>query len=179
MSLNIAWIGGLISLCVAAACGTGGDVPRSEAMSKGRPVGSTAQLPDVDACKIVSQAEVEAAVGWKVDSTGPGAAGFAGSACNFYGKTISDLVGVALASKGLTGLNSSAELAAFFSDTAKHGMFAVDAKPVDDLGVPAAQFNMGWTVVTAIGKGRRRVDVTSPTEAASKALMKKVLARLP
>jgi hypothetical protein len=179
MTLNIAWLGGAICLCVAGACGTDGEVPRSEAMAKGRPVGSTVQLPEVDACKIVSQAEVEAAVGWKVDSTGPGAAQFAGSACNFYGKTISDLVGVAVASRGLTGLNSSAELAAFFSDTAKHGMFAVDAKPVEDLGVPAARFDMGWTVVTAIGKGRRRVDVTSPTEAASKTLMKKVLARLP
>jgi hypothetical protein len=165
-------------LLLAAACG-GGDRHQVEGATGGRPAASAAQLPQVDACTIVSQAEVEAAVGWKVDSTGPGAAQFAGSACNFYGKTLDDLVGVAVASQAMTGFETSAELAAFFSDTAKHGMFAVDAKPVDGLGVPAAQFTMGWTVVTAIAKNRRRVDVTSPSEAASRALITRVLARLP
>ena len=163
---SITRFAGLIGLGLAA-CGQ-----RSDAQSR-------AALPEVDACKIVSQAEVEAAVGWKVDSTGPGAAQFAGSACNFYGKTINDLVGIAVASQGFTDLNSSARLAAFFSDTVKNGMFAVDARPVDDLGVPAATFEMGWTVVTALGKDQRRVDVTSPSEAVSKSLIRKVLVRLP
>ena len=63
---SITRFAGLIGLGLAA-CGQ-----RSDAQSR-------AALPEVDACKIVSQAEVEAAEGWKVDSTGPGAAQFAGS----------------------------------------------------------------------------------------------------
>lgn len=178
MSSCVARMAG-ICLCLTAGCGHGGDAQTTGAGSKASPAVGKAALSEVDACKIVSREEVEAAVGWKVDSTGPGSAQFAGSACNFYGKTISDLVGVAIANQGFVGMNSSAQLAAFFSDTAKHGMFAVDAKPVDDLGVPAAEFEMGWFVVTALGKDQRRVDVTSPSEAASKSLIKKVLARLP
>jgi len=166
----------ILGLPVAIGCG-GGDAPQKTGAAA--TAVSSSALPPVDACTIVSKAEVEAAAGRTVDSTGPGAAGFAGSACNFYGKTIDDLVGITVANQALTGIESSAALAAFFSDTAKHGMFAVDAKPVDGLGVPAAQFEMGWTVLTAIGKDRRRVDVTSPSEAVSRALMTKVLARLP
>ena len=126
MSSCVARMAG-ICLCLTAGCGHGGDAQTTGAGSKASPAVGKAALSEVDACKIVSREEVEAAVGWKVDSTGPGSAQFAGSACNFYGKTISDLVGVAIANQGFVGMNSSAQLAAFFSDTAKHGMFAVDA----------------------------------------------------
>src|SRR6476646_7576800 len=98
MSSSVARFVGVICLGLNAACGQGGDSPTT-GMAKGHPAVSKS-LPEVDACKIVSQAEVEEAVGWKVDSTGPGSAQFAGSACNFYGKTISDLVGVAVANQG-------------------------------------------------------------------------------
>jgi hypothetical protein len=140
---------------------------------------ATAGLPPVDACTILTREEIEAAAGWKIDSSGPGAAAFQGSSCNFYGQTLDDLVGVGIASQGLTGINTSAELARFFSDTAEQGMFAVDAKPVEGLGVPASTFTLGWTVLTALGKGHRRVDVTSPAETVSRTLIIKVLARLP
>jgi hypothetical protein len=165
-------------LALTFACGGGDGAPGMRLDAAGAKASAQA-LPPVDACTILTREEIESAVGWKVDSTGPGAAAFQGSACNFYGKTISDLVGVAIADQGLTEINSSAELAQFFSDTARHGMYAVDAKPLDGLGVPASVYQMGWTVVTALAKGHRRVDVTSPTEVASRTLMTKLLARLP
>jgi hypothetical protein len=59
------------------------------------------------------------------------------------------------------------------------GAQAVDAKPVEELGVPASTFTLGWTVLAALGKGHRRVDVTSPAKTVSRTLIIKVLARLP
>jgi hypothetical protein len=134
----------------------------------------------VDACSVLTSAEIEAVTGAKSVAPKPETHGSVGT-CNFHaGEEIMPVVSVVLA-PAMPKVSSSAEMATWRS---KQGTSFGDVKiiiePVEGLGVPAIRNEVEGTglVTVEASVGDKLLDVTTSSLERSKTLVTKAMARL-
>jgi hypothetical protein len=162
--------------------GCGGDVRMTD--KEASSASATAEAKpgkQVDACSVLTPAEIETVTGAKAVAPKAEAHGTVGT-CNYHeGEQLMPVVSVVIA-PGMPKMTSSAEMAAWRS---KQGTSFGDVKiviePVEGLGVPAIRNEVQGTGLVTVEAGVRGtlLDVTTSSLERSKALVTKALARLP
>ncbi len=181
MSTRFAHVSAVLGLGLAA-CGSGGDSPRSIAASAASRPEAAKPAPKIDACSLLTAEEIEAVVGWKPAKAEPSSYG--GTAvCNFYGpKGMSQSVSL-LVAPGMPNVASSTEMAQWRQQQTKgYGDIKFIIEPVEGLGVPAIRNEIGEVPGSATIEAAANgvlLDVTSSTIAEAKALAAKAIKRLP
>ncbi len=172
-------LGAFLSFCLAAACG-GGEAPKA-GMSAASQTEAPKASPKIDPCSLLTNEEVEAAVGWKPVKAEPSSYGGV-ETCNFYGpKDLTQNVSLVV-SPGMPKVASSVEMAQWRKkQTEGYGDFKFVIEPIEGLGVPAILNQVegsGLATIEAAAKGVL-LDVSTSNLEHSKALTAKALARLP
>jgi hypothetical protein len=163
---------------LGAKCGGDSRTTSKDVASPGSGDPKPAQA--LDACSVLTPAEIEAVTGARSVAPKADAHGSVGT-CNFHaGEELMPVVSIVLA-PGMPKVSSSAEMAAWRS---KQGTSYGDTKliiePVEGLGVPAIRNEvegMGLVTVEA-SVGGKLLDVTTSSLERSKALVTKAMARL-
>ena len=180
MSPKFTPLAALLSLSLLGAkCGDKG--ASKVGSSSSDPAASPASQTQVDACSLLTPAEVEAVTGAKVTATKPKTYG-ANTTCNFEAANqLLPVVSLVLAG-GMPEVKNSAEMAQWRSKQgASFGDIKITIEPIEGLGVPAIRNEVegaGLVTVEAAAKGKL-LDVTTASLEMSKALAPKAIARLP
>lgn len=170
--------------------GCGGS--KSESTPPG--AGAVAATPSFEPCSVLTAAEIEATVGWKVVSSRPipqGAIGY----CIYSGPDETAATGPQKVQAGigacptnmpcteLPAFGSAAELVAFRRkgyEGKDLGGLGATIEPIEDLGVPAIRHELGGleAVEMSLGAGRLAFVETWGTAAVARDLAAKVLGRV-
>ena len=183
------------SAWMMAACGK--DRPQGEPAQQKVAAGApAAAAPSFDPCALLTSAEVEAAVGWKVTATRPNGSGGYGT-CTFTGRTDPMVVPpenlevglgrcpVNMYCTELPEFTTSEDLARYRRqgyEEAKGGAF--DMKPnivaLTDFGVPAIDHELAGrrSIEMAVGHQRLAFVITWSESEPARALARKALARV-
>jgi hypothetical protein len=179
MSAKFTPLAALLSVCLLGAkCGDKGTPNVGSGSSD--PAATPASQTQVDACSLLTPAEVEAVTKAKVTATKPETYG-ANTTCNFEAANqLLPVVSLVLAG-GMPDVKSSAEMAQWRSKQGtSFGDIKIIIEPVEGLGVPAIKNEVegaGLVTVEVAAKGKL-LDVTTGSLEMSKALAPKAIARL-
>ena len=170
----------LTALLLGAKCG-GDESSKRSNVSSGDPAAEAKPGPKVDACALLTNAEIEAVTGAKSVEPKAEAHGSVVS-CNYEAANeILPVVSILLA-PGMPKVASSAEMAAWRSKQGKSwGDIKIIIEPIEGLGVPAIRNEVegaGMVTVEA-GVHGMLLDVTTSSLERSKALVANAIARLP
>lgn len=179
MSSRSLSFGPLVALMLMGArCG--GDAGSKEVASA-KPESESKSESKVDACSVLTPAEIGAVTGEKSVEPKREAYGSVGT-CNFHSATqLFPVVSVILA-PGLAKMTSSAEMAAWRSKQGTSwGDIKVIIEPVEGLGAPAIRNEVEGTGLVTVEVAVRGMllDVTTSSLERSKNLAVKAMARLP
>ena len=138
-----------------------------------------AQAPATSACDLLTEAEVEAATGWKPGAPKAESYGTTGT-CTFTGNAVKREVVVLTVARPAPKVASSAAFAERrTADGKRTPEIATGATPLEGLGAPAIRSDKGSgpATIEAVTAGRI-LGVTAPTVEAAEALAKKAIPRV-
>jgi hypothetical protein len=169
----------LCTLLLIVACSDG---ENANTATTAAATGQKSAAPaSIDACALLTGAEVEAAVGWKVAKTVPMTHT---TGCNYMHENELENVAV-IVSSGMQTMSNSEQMAEWRTAQAKGKSYS-DIKfvinPINDLGVPAIENRIegmtGMVGVESYVRGRL-LTLTATSLEASKTLSRAAIARLP
>ena len=170
----------ITALLLGAKCG-GDEGSKRAAVSSGDLAAEAKPETMVDACSLLTIAEIEAVTGAKTVKPKAEAHGSIAS-CNYEAANeLFPVVSILLA-PGMPKVASSAEMAAWRSKQGKSwGDIKITIGPVEGLSVPAIRNEVEGTglVTVEVGVHGMLLDVTTSSLERSKALAAKAIARLP
>jgi hypothetical protein len=173
------WLGAAVAgSLLLVACG--GDAPRSDAgATAGSSKSSKKGGPQVEACSLLTPEEIEAAAGWRPESTTPKTHGTTAT-CAYHGPSPVTQSVVLIVSTPAPKLANSAAMAAWRGRQAQGQTdYKLAVEPVEGLGAPAirTQVDGGKPMLEAAGGGVV-LSVTAPSFEVAKALAAKAIPRL-
>ena len=179
MCLRAHWFMPLVALAVLGAkCGGAG---RTETLSSAGKVVSAPPRPAVDACSVLTPAEIEEVTGAKSVAPRIEAYGNVGT-CNFHAADqLIPVVSILLA-PGMPNMSNSTEMAAWRSkQTSAWGDVKLIIEPVEGLGVPAIRNQLEGVEMVTVEADVRGIllDVTTFNLEHSKKLAAKAMVRVP
>ena len=152
----------------------------TERTAQAQAAGATSGKSSIDECSLLTVEQVSAAVGWKVQKSGPVTSG---RGCHYTGpREFADLAAI-IVSSGMPPMSNSQQMAEWRRKQVKPGgdiEFVIE--PIEDLGMPAIQNSIRgagiWGVEASV-RGRLLTVSTTAGLSAAKALARAAAARLP